>query len=382
MPLLSLPNELLSAICQDRRFHERDLYSIARTCSRLFHIALPYLYRSNFLTKYGSALAWAIEGNRMAVIQRALDCGLDVVRLEHLRLAIVHGPDGLFTMLWENKAEHGGVQDPNTYIPHDLFRRSTLFATARNYGRYDAFKTLLETGRMYAQDRDQALWDAAHDGSHELVRLLLEHGANAMTLHYHNMSPLSVAARCIRRCDIHNNDNTNNREGFMETTRLLLNHGVEIEHRDDEGYTALHHAAAAGHCQMVELLVSSGADLTAKEPRRGYTALHTSIRKVGRLDMTELLLRLGADASATDNEGKSPLFCLNSLCKETIPIAKVLLESGASMEANRKGDTLLRSAVAYDISELAKFLVEEQGVDVNAVDHEGQTLSILYCRPV
>ncbi|CAG9983237.1 unnamed protein product [Clonostachys byssicola] len=381
MSILSLPNEVLCAICEisgeDRRSHERDLYSIARTCRRLFHIALPSLYRSNFLSKYGSALEWAIEGNRTAVIQRALDSGLDAVRLEHLRLAIVHGPDGLFTRLWQYKAEHGGVENPNTYLPHDGFRRSTLFTTARNYGRYDAFKTLLETRRMFAKDRDQALWDAAHDGSHELVKLLLEHGANAMALHWHNMSPLSVAARCIKRCDSAKNV-TSNHDGFMETTRHLLNHGVDIEHRDDERYTALDYAATAGHCQIVELLASYGADLNAKHPRLGYTALHISIwLGVGRLDMTELLLRLGADASATDDLGRSPLFFLNSSCKETIPIAKVLLESGASMEA--KGDTLLRHAVAYGMPELAKFLIEEHGVDVNAVDHKGETL---FCTAV
>lgn len=89
--------------------------------------------------------------------------------------------------------------------------------------------------------------------------------------------------------------------------------------------------------------------------------------------MTELLLRLGVDASATDNKGESPLFCLTRSCKETIPIVKVLLQSGASMEAKHRGDTLLHRAVGYGMSELVKFLVEEHGVDVNAVNHEGQT---------
>lgn len=89
--------------------------------------------------------------------------------------------------------------------------------------------------------------------------------------------------------------------------------------------------------------------------------------------MTELLLRLGVDASATDNKGESPLFCLTRSCKETIPIVKVLLQSGASMEAKHRGDTLLHRAVGYGMSELVKLLVEEHGVDVNAVNHEDQT---------
>ncbi|CAH0044804.1 unnamed protein product, partial [Clonostachys solani] len=315
----------------------------------------------------------------MPVIQRALDSGLDVVRIHHLPLAIRHGPDDLFTRLWENKAEHGGVPGPNTYLRCDgALRGETLFNTARYCGKYDAIKTLLEAGGGYYTDRAEALWDAARDGSHQLVKLLLEHGAYAMLERYHKISPLSVTAgRHPRRCGTPwcggcDHKDMNNRDGCLETARLLLQHGVEIEHRDDEGRTALHSAVAAGDCQMVELLASYGADPTARISINGPTTLHTASLYVGRLDMTELLLRLGVDASAVDGYGRSPLWMARSV-KEPVPIAKVLLESGASMEADRDGNTPLHDAASNGSLKLAEFLIVEHGADVNAANRLGET---------
>ena len=40
----------------------------------------------------------------------------------------------------------------------------------------------------------------------------------------------------------------------------ILKHSYEIDMRDANGWTALHHAAKNGHFDAVELLVDSGAD--------------------------------------------------------------------------------------------------------------------------
>ncbi|VUC33678.1 unnamed protein product [Clonostachys rosea] len=370
MSLLDLPSEVLSAICEESCLYREELYSISLTCWRLFHISIPYLYRDNFFREDGSAITWAIEENRMATIQRALNSGVDVVLPHHLVLAIELGPDDLFATLWAHKAKYGGFPDLDKQV-----QSASLLHVATSHGTYDVVKTLLETGKFRLDESDYdkhtPLCIAARHGRHEMVKLFLEHGANAMTEDYGGFTPLSLAAghNHLRRSRYHYIRTYD--EGFLETARLLLQHGVEVEHRDREGRTALYHAAHEGDCQMVELLASYGANPTARVSSSGRTALHTSSLSIGRLDITELLVRLGADATAIDNKGQSALWMTKG-AKEPAPVAKLLLDSGARMEADCDGETPLHSAGIVGSPKLVELLVEH-GADVNAVNLLGAT---------
>ena len=53
------------------------------------------------------------------------------------------------------------------------------------------------------------------------------------------------------------------RTGDVDAAKLLLAAGIEIDKRGDLGHTPLHEAAAAGHKEMVLLLVEHGADVFA-----------------------------------------------------------------------------------------------------------------------
>jgi hypothetical protein len=44
---------------------------------------------------------------------------------------------------------------------------------------------------------------------------------------------------------------------------VILEHGVDFNARDIEGWTALHAAAATGNIQMINLLIEEGASLVA-----------------------------------------------------------------------------------------------------------------------
>ncbi|MBW3533701.1 MAG: ankyrin repeat domain-containing protein [Gemmatimonadetes bacterium] len=60
-------------------------------------------------------------------------------------------------------------------------------------------------------------------------------------------------------------------DGWMAAVRYLVEHlGMDVNARDDNGYTALHHAASRGDNEMVLYLVSKGADVTVVS-RRGQT---------------------------------------------------------------------------------------------------------------
>jgi hypothetical protein len=50
-------------------------------------------------------------------------------------------------------------------------------------------------------------------------------------------------------------------EGYVQTVRGFLDHGISVNARDYEGATAAHAAAVGGKVEVLQLLVSRGADL-------------------------------------------------------------------------------------------------------------------------
>ena len=58
--------------------------------------------------------------------------------------------------------------------------------------------------------------------------------------------------------------------------------GADVNTRDHNGYTALHHAAARGDNEMVQYLVEHGADVMAVS-RRGQTTVDMANGPVQRI---------------------------------------------------------------------------------------------------
>ncbi|KAG0312730.1 Ankyrin repeat domain-containing protein 39 [Linnemannia gamsii] len=64
--------------------------------------------------------------------------------------------------------------------------------------------------------------------------------------------------------------------------------------RDSAGYTALHYASRTGNIATCTLLLNAGADVDAKTPELGTTALMRSIQQ-NHLDVAKLLVSYGAN---------------------------------------------------------------------------------------
>ncbi|EGC36131.1 hypothetical protein DICPUDRAFT_151426 [Dictyostelium purpureum] len=87
--------------------------------------------------------------------------------------------------------------------------------------------------------------------------------------------------------------------------REILDCGVDINMMEfDKGTTALHIACSRGNKQIIELLVSRGADVNVQD-NRGVTPLHSLV--TNRYDILALwLIRHGGNIKIQDNNGFAP----------------------------------------------------------------------------
>ena len=100
------------------------------------------------------------------------------------------------------------------------------------------------------KDGETALMLASSEGHLEMVKLLVENGAD-----YTNALRLA------------------SREGHLEIVKLLIENGANINAKDNDGETALMRASYNGHLEVVKYLIENGADVNIKDNYYGITAL-------------------------------------------------------------------------------------------------------------
>ena len=114
--------------------------------------------------------------------------------------------------------------------------------------------------RMFLED-ETPLHPASRQGREQVVRVLLEHGAEVAAQGGDGATPLHEA--CHSGC-----------EGVV---RVLLEHGAAVNVQDRSGVTPLHDASGNGCGNVVRMLLEHGADRTAKN-NKGETARDVAVR--------------------------------------------------------------------------------------------------------
>ena len=170
-----------------------------------------------------------------------------------------------------------------------------FFCRAANDGNLEAVKKSIRDGADIdyrcptSIGKETALFMASQNGHTEVVRWLLEAGADANTVDHQGASPLYMAAQ----------------KNHDDVVRLLL---AEVDPRDtilkSNGASPLHVAADLGSIATLETLLDDGRLPVDGLSLEGHTPLHQAAHQ-GQLKAIELLLRHGADASIA-YDGETP----------------------------------------------------------------------------
>ena len=232
---------------------------------------------------------------------------------------------------------------------------------------------------------------AAEQGWDEMVRLLLDAGANvnASRGQYSNI-PLTEAkkASTIR---ILIDAGANFPSAFSDfydvkpfSADVLMEAGVSPNDRDAYNQTLLHTAASKGDTKGIQALLAAGAEVNARDQSEN-TPLHYS--SDCEREAIQALVQAGGEIEARNDDGDTPLLAslrrlgydygvLSFYSKRMFEYSARMLEAGADFNARASdGNTPLHLIClsTSGIEPVAAQHLIQLTTDINAVNNEGET---------
>ncbi|MEJ2245809.1 MAG: ankyrin repeat domain-containing protein [Acidobacteriota bacterium] len=213
-----------------------------------------------------------------------------------------------------------------------------------------------------------ALHAASQNGHPEIVKLLLESGAdvNAEILFQDtrlvasrtmsDRQSMSTIRKISRESVVGTSLFLASHNGNAEIVKLLLSAGAKVNAEGKNDMTALYLASLNNHIEIAGLLLSAGAKVDAKD-NNGVTALYlASLRN--HPEIVKLLLSAGAKVNAKDNFGINPMHAASR--DGYAEIVKLLLDAGAKVDekTNNKSTSLVLAA-RNGHGEIVKLLMEQ-----------------------
>lgn len=188
---------------------------------------------------------------------------------------------------------------------HKLLRAAELESQEHDLNTSDKVTNAIESGkkekvrRLLADKscevdalidgRQPALHLAMQEEQTEIVRVLLDFGADINSIGYHGWTPLHIAASI----------------GNLPLTELCLSHGANVHAQTDTAQTALHKACSSRNVLVVTALLEAGADKEASNERR-MRPIHIAAHQ-NNMDMVRLLVQdYGVNILTVDKMGVTP----------------------------------------------------------------------------
>ena len=331
-----------------------------------------------------TALMWAVRGDDLESADLLLKAGAKVTAVNRdgatpLQLAALNGNAAIIDRLLKAGA------DPNTSLSAS---GDTALMLAARTGKSDAVKVLLDNGakidaRESWGDTTALMW-AVTEGNHSVVRLLIDKGADV------NARSKFVPSATGR--------------GFEGATPVAARGNQAAEENASGSLTPLLFAAREGDLESARMLVAAGADVNAKGGD-GKDYLGLAIFN-GGYDVASFLIDNRANVNQPDAQRFTPLFWAVdrrnmetapnfpwAVTADPLPLIRKLLEAGADVNylvnntpraRMRDGSprivfatAVMRAAFSGDI-ELVKLLLAH-GADTKIISKDSETVLMAAC---
>lgn len=219
---------------------------------------------------------------------------------------------------------------------------------------------LLKNGADIELGASTPLMEAAQEGHLDLVRFLLETGANVHAQTQTGDTALTYA------CE----------NGHTDVADVLLCYGAELEHESEGGRTPLMKACRAGHICTIKFLISKGADVNRQSTSNDHTPLSLACAG-GHQAVVEVLLKNGADPFHKLKDNSTML--IEASKSGHIGVVQLLLDYPQSMlppelKAANNGDAqqTQKSSLAASQGKLCKLQAEAEQLQQQLLQQQQQ----------
>lgn len=246
--------------------------------------------------------------------------------------------------------------DPNI---QDSFGRTPLIIAAA-YSSVDVIKLLLSHSvdvNLQCLRGLTALHMVARSGDHEMIQHLISRGA-LIQMNFWHESPLHDAAF----------------EGHEQVIETLVSQGAQKEARTSQGLTPFLLAVSSGKIEAVRTFLRNGADVTAVS-RKLQTALHLAARN-DHLEILSILLANTTGLGMLDQRDENMWTALHLAANRgNTACAIKLLDTGALVDLEDEyGQTPSILGLLRGEDSLVVKLFDEYGANPKHTDHDGATI--------
>jgi hypothetical protein len=332
MSFQSLPNELLYMISGQLR--RPDLNALAQTCQQFYAFLNSTLYFDNIRLDHSSALFWAASTGSLGTIQRMLAHGADLqIRAESAAATQL----GLNYLKSQNMTrKRGSARTRHTRSKKESLSFSacgeTLLHRAAEWNQEAVARYLLDNGcdmlsiDMYGYYPIQL---AAHRGHESLVRLFLEKGFHPNTLSWARTDPSAIhSAVC---------------GGYSGIVKLLLDHGADAN---------LKGSSSNNEYSPLDLAFSEHWATKTQNILDLQNALGPEHMRGGQENCALLLI----DHTAPHEIFEDDRYLLLAVKKNYVKVVQALLDLGIDPNTCLLGRRALRHAKDFKLKELVDLL--------------------------
>ena len=314
----------------------------------------------------GQALYNRMFGDDHATLELLLDYGLNG---EHQLNWLTHQDDRLvptpvqtlgYQLQWAVRKHHAErarlLIDHGADLSMDAGDGRTLYEAAVVSGHPELAQHLADHGaEVVPLDATRRLAAACNAGDLAAARALLDRDHDLLSRLPNGGGDLLAEAADYNR---------------LEAARVMLEIGCPV---NPSGSTPLHQAALKGHVEMAELLIASGADLTARDDRHATTPLQWA-QVGGHAAIQEYLAscRLGIFDAVLLDDAQRVAELLEAA--PGLVDATIRAERGSETPHPSDWQTPLAVAVLRNRPRAAKVLID-RGARVDIADGEGRPLT-------